>query len=127
MSADWGYIPPLVEAPGNLPPGPTHPPVRVLHVLTKFEAGAGGNTLLSATGMDPARYEVWIVGSEGGPLWALAEQAGIRTAPLPNMGRELSPLADLRAGTGPRLERERAWRRRRRCFRPWRPGSAGLR
>ena len=96
MSADWGYIPPLVEAPGNLPPGPTHPPVRVLHVLTKFEAGAGGNTLLSATGMDPARYEVWIVGSEGGPLWALAEQAGIRTAPLPNMGRELSPLADLR-------------------------------
>jgi glycosyltransferase involved in cell wall biosynthesis len=86
-----------VVEPGDLPPEPARTPLRVLHVLTKFEDGAGGNTLVSATGMDPARYEVWIVGSEGGPLWELAERAGIRTVPLANLHRELSPLADLRA------------------------------
>jgi glycosyltransferase involved in cell wall biosynthesis len=66
-----------------------------LHVLTRFEAGAGGNTLLSAVGMDPARYEIWIAGAPGGPLWERAERAGVRTVLLHGLKREVSPLADL--------------------------------
>jgi glycosyltransferase involved in cell wall biosynthesis len=78
-----------------LPPQPGVRPVKVLHVLTKFTAGAGGNTLVSAMGMDPRRYEVWIAASEDGPLWERARQAGLRVAPLGSVKREVVPFADL--------------------------------
>jgi glycosyltransferase involved in cell wall biosynthesis len=92
---DWPEALPPVVSPADLPPQPARARIKVLHIVTKFEAGAGGNTLLSATGMDRRRYELWIVGSQGGPLWEIAERAGVRTVPLPNVRRELAPLADL--------------------------------
>ena len=60
------------------PAQPVLPHVKVLHVITRFWAGAGGNTLLSAVGMDPDRYETWIAGCPGGPLW---ERAGRPASP----------------------------------------------
>jgi glycosyltransferase involved in cell wall biosynthesis len=84
-----------VVAPGALPPQPAPAKVKVLHVITRFWAGAGGNTLLSAAGMDPDRYEVWVAGCPGGPLWARAEAAGVRTVQVPRFKETLSPLDDL--------------------------------
>jgi glycosyltransferase involved in cell wall biosynthesis len=80
---------------GEFPEGPPAVPVKVLHVITRFEAGAGGNTLLSAAGMDPGRYDVWVAGGAGGPLWEQARRKGIRTVELPGLRREIAPLADL--------------------------------
>jgi glycosyltransferase involved in cell wall biosynthesis len=95
VTGRWLPSPPVVLPAGQFPPGPPPVRVKVLHVITRFEAGAGGNTLLSAVGMDRRRYEVWVAGAAGGPLWQRAERHGIRTVPLPGFRREVAPLADL--------------------------------
>jgi glycosyltransferase involved in cell wall biosynthesis len=69
--------------------------VKILHVITKFWAGAGGNTLLSAVGMDPTVFEVWVAGCEGGPLWSRAEAAGVRTVQLKRFTEVISPIRDV--------------------------------
>ena len=92
----WLPAPPPVAPPGQFPAGPPPVRVKVLHVITRFEAGAGGNTLLSAVGMDPRRYEVWVAGGSGGPLWEQAERQGVRTVQLPGLVREVAPVADLK-------------------------------
>ena len=97
MSGRWLPPPPPVPPPGRFPAGPAPVRVKVLHLITRFEAGAGGNTLLSATGMDPRRYEVWIAGGPDGPLWERAEREGIRTVKIPGLRREVAPAADLGA------------------------------
>jgi glycosyltransferase involved in cell wall biosynthesis len=79
----------------GLPPQPTPPKVKVLHIITKFWAGAGGNTLLTVLGTDPTRYESWVAGCEGGPLWDRAEQAGVKTVRLKRFRETISPLDDL--------------------------------
>jgi glycosyltransferase involved in cell wall biosynthesis len=79
----------------GLPPQPTPSKVKVLHVITKFWAGAGGNTLLTVLGTDPARYESWVAGCEGGPLWERAEQGGVKTVRLGRFRETISPLDDL--------------------------------
>ena len=71
--------------------------MKVLHVITRFIAGSGGNTLASATGMDPDRYEVWVAAMPGGPLWAEARAAGVRTVEIPHMRETISPWDDVRA------------------------------
>jgi glycosyltransferase involved in cell wall biosynthesis len=71
--------------------------VKVLHVITRFIAGSGGNTLASATGMDPDRYETWVAAMPGGPLWAEARAAGVRAVEIPHMRETISPWHDLRA------------------------------
>jgi glycosyltransferase involved in cell wall biosynthesis len=91
----WLPAPPPVVPAGQFPAGPSPVRVKVLHVITRFEAGAGGNTLLSAVGMDRRRYEVWIAGGEGGPLWERAERNGIQTVRIPGFRREVAPVADL--------------------------------
>ncbi|HEX8857786.1 MAG TPA: glycosyltransferase family 4 protein [Actinomycetes bacterium] len=78
-----------------LPPQPAPPRIKVLHVITKFWAGAGGNTLLTVLGADPARYETWVAGCEGGPLWERAERAGVRAVRLKRFHETIAPLADL--------------------------------
>ena len=92
-----GWIPPVepVAAPDDLPPGPASSRIKVLHVITKFTTGAGGNTLLSATGMDPAVYDVWIATSAGGELWERAERGGVRMVLLRRFRETISPLNDL--------------------------------
>ena len=97
MTERWLPAPPPVPPPGRFPAGPAPVRVKVLHLITRFEAGAGGNTLLSATGMDPRRYEVWIAGGPDGPLWERAERDGIRTARIPGLRREVAPFGDLAA------------------------------
>jgi len=68
----------VVVEPAQLPPQPRPDRVKVLHVITRFWAGAGGNTLLTAVGTDPERYEVWVAGCPGGDLWDRAREAGVR-------------------------------------------------
>jgi glycosyltransferase involved in cell wall biosynthesis len=68
----------------------------VLHVITQLDAGAGGNTLMSATGMDRTRYETWIAGGPGGPLWATARRAGVHVVELPHLHRDVSAVEDMR-------------------------------
>ncbi len=94
MSA-WPIPSELVVPAAALPPQPAPAKVKVLHVITRFWAGAGGNTLLSAVGMDPDRYEVWVAGAPGGPLWARAEAAGVRAVRLRRFKEVLSPADDL--------------------------------
>jgi glycosyltransferase involved in cell wall biosynthesis len=96
MSRRWSPAPEPVAARGAFPDAPPGVPVKVLHVITRFEAGAGGNTLLSAAGMNRERYDVWVAGGAGGPLWEQARRLHVRTVELPGLRREVAPLADLR-------------------------------
>ncbi|MEV6481518.1 glycosyltransferase [Streptomyces sp. NPDC051576] len=93
-SVRWPSAPPRVVPTATLPKPPRPPRIKVLHVITRFRAGAGGNTLLSAEGMDAGRYEVWIAGVPGGELWGRARAAGIRTVEIPAFRHTLAP-ADL--------------------------------
>lgn len=92
----WLAAPPPVTGVGVLPPPPVPRRLKLLHVITRFEAGAGGNTLLSASGMDRSRYDVWIAGGAGGPLWERAEAAGLKTVQLPGFWKEVAPKDDLK-------------------------------
>jgi glycosyltransferase involved in cell wall biosynthesis len=94
MTGRWLPAPPAVLEPGCLPARPPRNRIKVLHVITRLEAGAGGNTLVSALGMDPERYDVWIAAGGNGPLWERAERAGIRTVRIPEFRREVSPARD---------------------------------
>jgi glycosyl transferase family 4 len=69
--------------------------VKVLHLVTRFVDGAGGNTLLSVLGADHTRYDVWVAGAPGGPLWERVERAGIRTVKLARLREVVAPLNDL--------------------------------
>lgn len=96
MNVRWAPAGPAVTTAGDLPVPPPGVPVKLLHVITRLEAGAGGNTLLSAAGMDRRRYEPWIVGGAGGELWPAARDAGVRTVQIPGFGREPAPADDVR-------------------------------
>jgi glycosyltransferase involved in cell wall biosynthesis len=91
MNHTWPPAPPPVQERATLPPYVDGNPVKVLHVITRFWAGAGGNTLLSAVGMDKARYEVWIAGCPGGDLWERAAAGGVRTVPVKGFREVLTP------------------------------------
>jgi len=49
----WPPAPAPVVDPDSLPPQPPPQRIKALHVITRFWAGSGGNTLLSATGRTP--------------------------------------------------------------------------
>jgi glycosyltransferase involved in cell wall biosynthesis len=57
--------------------------------------GSGGNTLLSAIGVDARRYDVWIASAPAGPLWSRAERKGVTPVKLPRFREVISPLDDL--------------------------------
>ena len=95
MTAAWLPRIPRVVSSIALPPQPVPDRIKVLHIITNFTTGAGGNTLLSAIGMDPDRYEVFIASSPGGEFWDRAEAAGVKTRRLPGFVREIAPLRDL--------------------------------
>ena len=94
-ASTWPAPPPAVVPAELLPAQPVLPRVKVLHVITRFWAGAGGNTLLSAVGMDQDRYETWIAGCPGGPLWERAGRAGVATVQLRRFREVLSPVDDI--------------------------------
>ncbi|MFF5493589.1 glycosyltransferase family 4 protein [Streptomyces aquilus] len=89
----WPGTLPQVAPAVQLPSPPVLPRIKVLHVITRFQAGAGGNTLLTALGMDRERYDVWIAGVPGGELWGLARAAGLHTVELRGFRHTLA-LAD---------------------------------
>lgn len=93
----WPAVPRWVVARTRLPKQPALPRTKVLHVITRFIGGSGGNTLLSAVGMDPDRYETWVASMPGGPLWDQAEAGGVRTVRLRHMRERISPWQDLLA------------------------------
>jgi glycosyltransferase involved in cell wall biosynthesis len=95
MSASWPSAAPPVVPREAVPPQPPRTRIKVLHVVTKFIDGAGGNTLASVLGADRERYEVCVAGSPGGPLWERAERAGIRTFKLDRFREVISPVDDL--------------------------------
>jgi glycosyltransferase involved in cell wall biosynthesis len=97
MHASWPPAPPPVVARSGLPEQPQLPKIKVLHVITRFIAGSGGNTLVAAAGMDPDRYETWVAAMPGGPLWADAEKAGVHVADVTHMRERISPWNDLLA------------------------------
>lgn len=94
MKSVWPSLPARVVSERRLPPQPEPPKVKVLHVITRFVAGSGGNTLVSAVDIDRDRYETWVAGMPGGPLWEQAEAAGVRTVHLSHMRERISPLHD---------------------------------
>jgi glycosyltransferase involved in cell wall biosynthesis len=97
MRSVWPPSAPRVVSPRRLPAQPEVQKVKVLHLITRFVAGSGGNTLVSATDIDHERYETWVAGMPGGPLWAQAEAAGVRTVHIRYMREQISPLDDVRA------------------------------
>jgi glycosyltransferase involved in cell wall biosynthesis len=94
VTGRWLPAPPPVVPPDRLPAPPSRHRVKVLHVITRLEAGAGGNTLVSAIGMDRQRYEVWIAAGGSGPLWERADRAGLHTVRIPEFRRDVSPARD---------------------------------
>ncbi|HEY3018711.1 MAG TPA: glycosyltransferase family 4 protein [Solirubrobacteraceae bacterium] len=95
MTTRWPAAAAPIAPAAMLPPQPARPRVKVLHVVTKFTDGAGGNTLLSVLGADPARYEMWVAGCPGGPLWERAERRGVKTVRLRHLREAISPVDDL--------------------------------
>lgn len=77
-------------------------PLRVLHIITRLiVGGAQENTLLSVEGLDSLpEYDVTLVtGLDSGPEGDLLERARrtTRLIVVPELGRSISPLADIRA------------------------------
>lgn len=97
MKGIWPPVPDRVVPRALLPVQPEDGKVKVLHVITRFIAGSGGNTLLSAAGMSPDRYETWVAAMPGGPLWEQAEAAGVRTVRLRHMRETIEPVDDVLA------------------------------
>ncbi|GHE52787.1 glycosyltransferase [Streptomyces capitiformicae] len=91
---EWPAAPAGVVPPEALPRSPALPRIKVLHVITRFSAGAGAYTLMAAEGLDPNRYEVWVAGVPGGELWPRARAQGLRTVEIPGFRHVLTP-ADL--------------------------------
>jgi glycosyltransferase involved in cell wall biosynthesis len=91
MTGTWTAAPPAVVDRGQLPLQPAPDRVKVLHVITRFWAGAGGNTLLTALGTDPERFEVWVAGCPGGDLWIRAREAGLQCEEVPGFREVLGP------------------------------------
>jgi len=92
----WPAAPPPVVPLSALPPQPRRAPAKVLHVVTKFTDGAGGNTLMSVLGADRSRYDVWVASAPGGPLWERAEEHGVSTRKLARLREYVSPADDAR-------------------------------
>lgn len=97
MSVVWPPPQPRIVPAERLPAQPEPDRVKVLHVITRFIGGSGGNTLISATDMDRARYETWVAAMPGGPLWETARQQGVRTVHVEHMRETISPWHDLLA------------------------------
>ena len=82
-------------AAADLPPQPDPGRVKLLHVITRLAGGSGGNTVLSAVGMDRDRYDVWVAGADGGSLWDEVGRHGVEVVHLRHMREQISPVHDL--------------------------------
>jgi glycosyltransferase involved in cell wall biosynthesis len=90
----WPAAPPRSASRESLLPQARRERIKVLHVITRFMDGSGGNTLLSAIGTAPGSYEMWVASSPGGPLWDRALNNGIRVVRLRRLREVVAPLDD---------------------------------
>jgi len=97
MKSVWPAVPRILVPRRLLPAQPELPKVKVLHVITRFIGGSGGNTLISAVEIDSARYETWVAAMPGGPLWEQARAGGVGTVHIRHMRERISPVNDLLA------------------------------
>ena len=71
---------------------------RVVHVITRCIAGAGGVAVRGAVGLDPSRYEsVLVTGTREGPLLDRARDHGVEVVVVPELVAPISPRQDARA------------------------------
>jgi glycosyltransferase involved in cell wall biosynthesis len=70
--------------------------IKVVVIVTRFMAGAGGVALRGALALDPERYEISFV-TGGGRLTDDARAFGFDVAVMPDMVANLSPRRDARA------------------------------
>jgi glycosyltransferase involved in cell wall biosynthesis len=97
VSRSWPAAPVPAVPLAALPAQPARRRIKVLHLITRFTAGAGGNTLVSVLGADQERYDVWVAGGPGGSLWERARSEGVKTVELRRLREILAPLDDLLA------------------------------
>ena len=85
--------------------------VCLLHLITRLDrSGAAENTLLTVTGLDPARYRIVLASGEPSKVrmtpdearslsrWLdAARAAGVELVVIPSLGRRIAPLSDLAA------------------------------
>jgi glycosyltransferase involved in cell wall biosynthesis len=95
MTSWWPAAPPPVVPRTSLPPQPAAARVKVLHVITRFMDGSGGNTLVTLLGADQNRYELSVAASPAGSLWERAAAHGVTTFKLPRLRETVAPLDDL--------------------------------
>ncbi len=75
-----------------------HPPVRMLHVITRLiRGGADENTLSTVRGLDPRRYQVDLVVGRGSDLELLRGLEGVGIHFLEDLTRDPHPLRDIAA------------------------------
>ena len=94
FAPQWPPAPAAVVRPA-VPPQPRLSKIKILHVITRFKDGSGGNTLVTLLGADRARYEPWVAGSPGGPLWERAASNGVRTVQLRHLREKIAPWDDV--------------------------------
>ena len=69
--------------------------IKVAHVVTRLDlGGAQQNTLATVRGLDPARFDAFLICGEGG---FFDKEVGARTIFMDSLVREVSPLRDLLA------------------------------
>lgn len=82
----------------NILSSPVLNPIRLLHLITKLPiGGAQDNTLTSIAGADRTVFEVDIASSPGGAWEERARQSADNLHLIPELHREMSPIADLQA------------------------------
>jgi glycosyltransferase involved in cell wall biosynthesis len=68
---------------------------RVVHVVTRCVAGAGGVAVRGATALDPSRYDsILVTGTREGPLLDRARAGGVEVVVVPELVSPISPRAD---------------------------------
>jgi glycosyltransferase involved in cell wall biosynthesis len=72
--------------------------IRVLHVITRLiRGGADENTVFTVEGVDPGRYESFILAGRGSEVSGFPEEIQRRTRVMPELVRDPHPLHDLTA------------------------------
>jgi glycosyltransferase involved in cell wall biosynthesis len=73
-----------------------HPPVRMLHIITRLiRGGADENTLYTVKGLDRRRYQVDLVVGQGSDLELLRGLDGVRVHVLEDLTRDPHPVRDV--------------------------------
>jgi hypothetical protein len=95
FAPEWPAAPPPVVYPVSAALQTQLAKIKILHIITRFKDGSGGNTLVTLLGADRARYDLWVAGSPGGPFWEQVANSGVRTVQLSHLREKIAPLDDV--------------------------------